>query len=414
MIHVTATVEKDVKAVASCGNEVNQSAQFHVYDSSVGVYDGQYVVTPSMVEQTLETEGKKMAHDVTVEALEAYEGSYEVIPSTNQQTLQTSGKTLTEDITVQAEEVYTGSYNVTPSTSQQTLATNGKTMTADVNVAGVPGYTGGYTVESSLTQDNYLYTNGKLMADNITVLKADLSDTTARASDVMPGKQFYGQDGLLATGTLEPLEYVQDLWSDTIMLNETDFDDWAASTTATAILATENLGTFVADMTNYTYIIKWKYRMDAAYKEGVTLKAIPIKQCIESWQVIYRRFNTLAQLTADTQPYNAVATQMTAPVEHYYNTSGTATVYLSATYGIYMTVVAATFSSTTSNTPTITYKRPTISTRCNSSYFATARKEYIDSANTTLKIKAELWRVKMSTAIPDVYKGVQDIFNNGI
>lgn len=380
MIHVTASVEKEVKATASCGNEINQSAQYHIYDSSVEVYDGQYVVTPSLQEQTLETEGMKMAHDVIVSA----------------------------------EDVYTGSYNVTPSASQQTLATNGKTMTADVNVAAVPSYTGGYTIESSLTQDSYLYTSGKMMADNITVLKADMSDTTAQASDVMPGKRFYGNDGELVNGTLAPLEKVQDLWSDTIMLNETSYDDWTASTTASSILATENVGTFTADMANYTYIIKWKYRMDAAYLEGVTLKAIPITQCIESWQVIYRRFNSLAQLTADTQPYNAVGTQMTGAVEYYYNTSGTATVYLSATYGIYMTVVAASLSSTTSNTPTVTYKRPTISARCNSSYFATGRKAYIDSANTTLKIKAELWRVKMSTALPDAYKGVQDIFNNGI
>lgn len=242
----------------------------------------------------------------------------------------------------------------------------------------------------------------------------DLTGTTAIADDVFPGKTFVGADGVQTIGTLGALEKVQDLWTGNFTLDDTTFPSWTASTTAKAILATENLGTFVADMAHYIYIIKWKYRFDAQYLEGATLKAMPKRQCMESWQVFYRRFSTLAQLRAGTRPsYNAVATQFTAPVLEYYNTSGTDTLYISSTYGIYMAVTAATFSSTSASSPTVTYKRPTVNARCNSSYFATGRKAEIDTTS-PFDIKAELWRVKISSTIQDAYDGVQDVFNNGI
>lgn len=278
----------------------------------------------------------------------------------------------------QAQAVYDGSYTVTPSFSQQTLETNGKMLT-----------------------------------DDITVEAIELPETTATASDVFPGKTFL-LNGEVKEGTLQPLEFVQDLNGVDITLDDTSYPSWTASTTATSILATENLGTFVADMKNYTYFIKWKYLCDFAYNAGATLKAMPKRQCIESWQVIYRRFNTLTQLQSGTAPYNAVATQMSAPLLEYYNTSGTDTIYLSATYGVYGTVQAATFSSTSSDTPTVTYKSPVIYARCNSSYFATGRKTMVDAENTKIKIKAELYRIKMSSSLADTYAGVANIWKNGL
>ena len=62
----------------------------------------------------------------------------------------------------------------------------------------------------------------------------------------------------------------------------------------------------------------------------------------------------------------------------YYNTSGTATFTWSSTYGFYPAAVAATFSSSTTDTPNITIKTPTLNARCNSSYFAVARGSDVD------------------------------------
>lgn len=313
-----------------------------------------------------------------------------------------------------AESVYEGEYTVTPSTEVQTLETAGMKMAQDVTIEAVDEYDGTYQITPSFEQAQELGTADQFLIANVNVSKIDNSDTTAEAEDVFPGKLFRAADGTLTTGTLGALKKVQDLWTGNFTLADTTFPSWTASTTAKSILDTANLGTFVADMAHYIYIIKWKYRFDAQYREGATLKAMPKRQCMESWQVFYRRFSTLAQLRAGTRPsYNAVATQFTAPVLEYYNTSGTDTIYISSTYGIYMAVTAATFSSTSSNSPTVTYKRPTINARCNSSYFATGRKAEIDTAS-PFSIKAELWRVKISSTIQDAYDGVQDVFNNGI
>ena len=82
-------------------------------------------------------------------------------------------------------------------------------------------------------------------------------------------------------------------------------------------------------------------------------------------------------------------------------------------YGIYPAAVAATFSSSTSNTPTITLKRPTISARCNDSYWKVASAEAQDSANSTIKIIGQLWRVKKSSSpMFGFYKHLIDSYNN--
>lgn len=378
VLNAKGTINDTITASGSIEN-IENSASVSVFDKAESVYEGEYTVTPSTEVQTLETAGMKMTQDVTIEAVDEYNGAYRLTPATSAQTLFTKDKMLTDNVILDAMPLYDGTYQITPSFD---------------------------TAQELGTADQFLL-------NNVNVAKIDNSDTTAEAEDVFPGKLFRAADGTLTTGTLGALEKVQDLWTGNFTLGDTSFSTWTASTSATSILATANLGTFTADMENYIYIIKWKYRFDAQYLEGATLKAMPKRQCLESWQVLYRRFSSLAQLRAGTRPANAVATQFTAPVLEYYNTSGTDTLYISSTYGIYMTVQAATYSSTTSDTPKVTYKRPVIYARCNSSYFATTRKPYIDTAS-PFSIKAELWRVKVSSTIQDAYDGVQDVFNNGI
>jgi len=245
----------------------------------------------------------------------------------------------------------------------------------------------------------------------------DITDTTATAEDVSNGKKIYLANGESATGTYvwkwqgSKLEFVQKFYDQTIALEDTSFDTWTASTTATSMKATENITTFVADMVNYEYLVRWQYRCDFEYLDGITTKAIPLIECTEIWQTLFRRPSNLANLNSGTFNGNTCVTLYTSPLYNYRNTSGTETMTYSNSYGVYPSVTAHTFSSSTSNTPTVTLKTPAIYARCNSSYFATARKEYVDNTNSKYHLVGELYRIPIGGTHRSMYENLVDTYN---
>lgn len=194
-------------------------------------------------------------------------------------------------------------------------------------------------------------------------------------------------------------------------LEDTNFPSWAASTTAGSILATANVGTISANMAQYEYFLHWQCRVDVVTNSGATLKAQIIRECQSAWQALIRRPNSLANIQSATFAGNVCLTLFSAPLLHYYNTSGAQTYNFANTYGIYQTVQSATFSSNTSNTPTITVKRPVLYARCNSSYFATGRKAEVDTANSTVKFICKAYRVPIGGVARDTYESLIDLFN---
>ena len=95
----------------------------------------------------------------------------------------------------------------------------------------------------------------------------------------------------------------------------------------------------------------------------------------------------------------------------YYNTSGTASYNYANTYGIYQAIQAPTFSNTTADTPTVTIKRPVLNARCNATYFDTARKAEIDTANSTVRLSCEVFRVPIGGVVRYVHEQVIGLVN---
>lgn len=251
----------------------------------------------------------------------------------------------------------------------------------------------------------------------------DVTDGTATAADVKSGKNFYTPQGILTPGTLlwdyrgDECEFVQQVYSEETALKDTLYASWTASTTAKAIVATKNAGTFSADMVNYEYLLRWKFEFDAAYKEGVTPTGITCRECAELWQVIYKRPNSVANLAANNFNSNGCITYFSTPLNVYYNSNGVLSYTYSITYGFYPAVTAATFSNSTSNTPTVTIKTPTVNARCCStsySYFLVASAGDIDQTNSKYKMKGELYRIKVGGAARKMYENLVDIYNNGV
>ena len=98
-------------------------------------YTGEYEVTPSTADQTLETAGKGLDEDVTVKAVTSAIDE-NIQPGNIKKDVQILGVTGTLE---ESEEVpeYEGSYSVTPDTAPQTLLTQGKKMTQNLEVKAI-------------------------------------------------------------------------------------------------------------------------------------------------------------------------------------------------------------------------------------------------------------------------------------
>jgi hypothetical protein len=207
---------------------------------------------------------------------------------------------------------------------------------------------------------------------------------------------------------------IGDVYTFSATLAGTDYATWTPSTTAAVIVPSQNLTARAIDLLNHEYLIRWRFTADIAYNAGTTMKAVPVRHAAEMWQAIFKRPSNLGNLTADSFNGNVCVTQLTAPVVEYYNSSGTHTMAYTASYGFYMAAVAATFSSSTSNTPNLTIKVPTISARCNSTYFAVARGADVKQADSVLKMRGELWQINKGGTVRKMYENAVDLFNNPI
>lgn len=199
----------------------------------------------------------------------------------------------------------------------------------------------------------------------------------------------------------------------TTYLSNTAFTTWTPSTTALVIdSGGTTAGTAVLDLDNYNYCIVWTSVEVFAYNSSATNKTKVIKQshCIQ--QSIYKSPSNLANLTAKNYNSNKCTNLTSAGVIDYYDSSGTHTMTYTLNTGIYPTSTAATFSNSTSDTPTMTIKTPSFRIVCSTSYLSTANAGNIDASNTYFKYWGELWRVDKDSAMLGMYKNIVNAYND--
>ena len=185
------------------------------------------------------------------------------------------------------------------------------------------------------------------------------------------------------------------LYNADVLLSSTAYSSWTASTTAKSLKATQSLSTVALDMANYAYLLRWVVTADVAHTSGATTAALPVRAVNIFDQQIMRRPNSLVNIQAKNYNGNVYTNTASLGWLQYYNADGTLTYTWSASYGFYAGVPTPTFSSSTSNTPNLTPKTPILYTRCSTSYFDTARKNDIDTANTKWHIHGELYRMDL-------------------
>ena len=184
-------------------------------------------------------------------------------------------------------------------------------------------------------------------------------------------------------------------YTKTITINlkdDTSFDSWTASTSATSILAspTTNDFTYSYDRDTDAVTIVCTVITNFTLKSTATKQLIPISTGRTDWHCFSGTPSTYTQfqsLTVGTQAYKTVSDVRL----YYYGTNGTKYPN-TVSYGVYPYGAPSYAQSASGSTVTISGKRSAIYARCSASYFDTARKNDIDSENTDVVITFDVYK----------------------
>lgn len=246
----------------------------------------------------------------------------------------------------------------------------------------------------------------------------DVSGTTAGADDVAEGKLFYTASGELAAGTASggggDLVHLGSFPSQTYTLAETAYNTWTPKTSQTTMLASADVGTFTAENIHDTcYYFQCRIDMDIKYVGGTaTAKGMLTRVVGENWQVVSQRPNGRAGWNNGTRTLNNAQNPFNIWFTEYYNTAWTGGYNLS--YGIYQSNTAATFSSTSAASPTVTCKRPLLYCRCHTTYFTTAMAAAVDKEASTITLAYDYYKADGGFLHSAIYDSMVDVWTNGL
>ena len=206
---------------------------------------------------------------------------------------------------------------------------------------------------------------------------------------------------------------IQDIAETSTKLSDTLYASWTPSTTAKDIIATSDAGTFVADMANYEYFLVWDCLVPIISASGATKKALPLLTAGYMVQQLCRRPASWATIRSSTFSTNTSVNCYTNNFLRYYGTTtGTVTYTWGASYGIYFTPTAATFSNSTADNPTVTIKRPKVSARCSTTYMSTTSAGKITQADTIITISGHVYRTRTKGVMRGISENVVRLINS--
>lgn len=239
--------------------------------------------------------------------------------------------------------------------------------------------------------------------------------TGAQIIESIPS-QFHDMSGPLAWMGVDA-ELVTSFTLADVKLVNTDFNGWAASTTAKDILATRTVGTFTAtNMSDNEYVIAWETKIPIVTSETATKKALPIYLAGYHVQGIIRRPSSYVNIEASNANANVNVSLFTTGnfFRYYGSTTGSLTYTWNTSYGLYATVTANTLSNSTAESPVVTLKSPKVSARCSTTYMSTTNSNLIDQDKTIISQKCKVYRIKKRGFIRGCYDEIIRVVNEVI
>lgn len=189
-------------------------------------------------------------------------------------------------------------------------------------------------------------------------------------------------------------EYVGKVFSETYNLaDDTSFDSWTASTTATVIKSQSTTYDVEVNIENrnYDYFVVLKSLTKFAYKNGTENKNIMTTLAEIRCNCVTFEPYTYSTWHSGTHSTPNVSASYSKMIGYFYSTNN-ALDYVQSAYGVYKTGAPSGSLSAT----LYRLKTPAIYARCNSSFFDISQKENVDSENTTITYEVEVYRTPKS------------------
>lgn len=295
--------------------------------------------------------------------------------------------------------------------TQGTVSVSG-TQTYQIPTADGSEITPNGTTQTAVVAGKY--TTGAIIVNPIPgeyVIPTGTKDISANGTVNVSG--FSSANVLVPWNPLgEDAELIQTFDMGETKLSATTFNGWTPSTTAKTIKSASTLGSISSDLDTYEYVIYSVFDATLAYASGTTLKGAPVRQVISLMQHIHRKPSNLTNLASATDNQNYCVTFFTASLMDYYSTGGTHTLAWTGSYGLYPAASAATFSSSTSTSPTITVKSPAFTARCSTTYFTTTMAAAVDQANSKIKCKVYVYRIKKKFTAYKMFHDLVEKYNS--
>lgn len=279
-----------------------------------------------------------------------------------------------------------------------------------VTILGVTGNHKGAIISETL--DEYGGTIETITLDNAIRLQDKIITPTSSIQVITPDTGYTGFESVTVNAAMNPdwrgggAELVKDYGVTTLSLSDTTYSSWTPSTSSSTIRNSSNLTDYTADFDNYEYIVEQIWASVPTYNSGASMVTRFSKICSSYITNIYRRpgsFNDIDNSIFSVTTSNSI----TLGLMDYYNSSGNHTFAASTyQYGIYPSWSVPGYTTTN-----ITPKIPSISARCNSSYFTTTAASELTGCN--IKIYTKIYRMPYGKSIySGLYRNLIDAYKS--
>lgn len=305
------------------------------------------------------------------------------------------------------------SKSVSSGTAGTPSATKGAVSDHSISVTPSVTNTSGYITGSTITGTPVTVSASELVSGSETKTANGTYDVTNLASLIV---NVSGGGGDTWTWMGKNPTKVATLADEKVYLKDTSFASWTPSTTSKTIASSSSLTKQTLDLTSNDFVMLCLFHSHLEYNAGTTGTAMITDLYSSYWQMVFPVFASLWSMTNNIP--NTVSYQNSTNIlgGFFYKDSSGNDSYINTptSSGVYISNMQAPTTTGTASAFNFTPKKPSVSAKCNASYFSTANCALVNQNTSYYEMKIEFWRVdSCTTPYGALYKIDHDMWING-